>query len=525
MQRIEMAYDRMFKKSKIFDSRNKSTFGNIMGEYLGTIYDTQIRCMPVKISFPLYDNKFIIELFDIEYAYKASNKGGVIYEYEAYDSAYDKIVKKIKRMNNDIDFFKYNYDDLSCHNFSEDQVKVIDEIFTWFYISFSAGAEYWFYPCILKKEGKIYGILVDGDSNRIITGFGDPFPNILRHNPVYFQIWRYLTISYFQISDSTLPLSNIGLSEESMQEAVRACIAESVFISFGLQKTAFYSMLLNANYESTKNLGAIRYFLPYHEQESYLVEDNTLVAFSNRARITLDEGEIRKIRKILQMSSEEMPLTIYKIEDDRNKQMEWTIVGIGGEYNNEPLCTINFINGVKWECIFRNEKIVYDGIRFKMSRMGFKGNEEKCNKFNTYALTRDNASLFAELVEKLQKQKHGTMLIISSKAESEVKRLEKCGRAIGVAKINFFNNNQVVIPDELSLLLSNIDGAILINEEAECFGIGVILDGVAIEGANIGRGARYNSAYTYVCNRAENECVAVIISEDETVDILPQKNE
>lgn len=60
-----------------------------------------------------------------------------------------------------------------------------------------------------------------------------------------------------------------------------------------------------------------------------------------------------------------------------------------------------------------------------------------------------------------------------------------------------------------------------------CYSIGTILDGVA-DGiyADMARGARYNSAYTYICNKSKEgkKCVAVVISEDGMVDVLTTEN-
>ena len=76
------------------------------------------------------------------------------------------------------------------------------------------------------------------------------------------------------------------------------------------------------------------------------------------------------------------------------------------------------------------------------------------------------------------------------------------------------------------LALSAIDGAILIDTSGVCYAIGAILDGVIGKTGNIARGARYNSAITYVDYEAElkNKSVAIIVSADDTVDIYPDQS-
>ena len=53
-------------------------------------------------------------------------------------------------------------------------------------------------------------------------------------------------------------------------------------------------------------------------------------------------------------------------------------------------------------------------------------------------------------------------------------------------------------------------------------GVGIILDGVALSVGTSARGARYNSSKCYLDNRkrAGQNFVAVVVSEDESVDVL-----
>lgn len=72
-------------------------------------------------------------------------------------------------------------------------------------------------------------------------------------------------------------------------------------------------------------------------------------------------------------------------------------------------------------------------------------------------------------------------------------------------------------------MLSSIDGAVLVDPAGTCHAAGVILDGVAVNGKGTrSRGARYNSAIRYVhAAPKESECLAVVISEDGTINLVP----
>lgn len=57
-----------------------------------------------------------------------------------------------------------------------------------------------------------------------------------------------------------------------------------------------------------------------------------------------------------------------------------------------------------------------------------------------------------------------------------------------------------------------------------CYSLGVILDGLASARGTPARGARYNSALRYVetvRKQRQHRCVAVVVSEDGPVDVLP----
>src|SRR5262249_47007561 len=105
-------------------------------------------------------------------------------------------------------------------------------------------------------------------------------------------------------------------------------------------------------------------------------------------------------------------------------------------------------------------------------------------------------------------QKHGCMLVISSAAAEEAKRLDsQC------TCVDPFPLDEAVLG-----LLTSIDGSVLIDTAGNCHAIGVILDGMASPRCSPERGSRYNSAVRYVFGRSD--AMAVVKSEDGMVSVF-----
>lgn len=108
-------------------------------------------------------------------------------------------------------------------------------------------------------------------------------------------------------------------------------------------------------------------------------------------------------------------------------------------------------------------------------------------------------------------QRRGTMLVISKEAEAEAERLESQGTSV----------TPTLITPDLVKLVTSIDGAVLLDPQGLCYGVGVILDGPATPQGSPARGARYNSAIRYLS--AHPGCLIIAVSEDGPVDIFPQR--
>lgn len=108
-------------------------------------------------------------------------------------------------------------------------------------------------------------------------------------------------------------------------------------------------------------------------------------------------------------------------------------------------------------------------------------------------------------------QSKGTMLVVTTSAAQEAKRLAPQALAIEPQRID----------SALLRSLTRIDGAVLLTPDGTCHAVGVILDGIATGVGDPGRGARYNSAVRYTA-ASSAPCLIVIVSEDGMIDVHPE---
>ena len=122
----------------------------------------------------------------------------------------------------------------------------------------------------------------------------------------------------------------------------------------------------------------------------------------------------------------------------------------------------------------------------------------------------NNSGSRRNLAQKATTQPNGTILVISAGAAQEAQRLTRqCFRVVP----------RIMTPTVLRLV-TNIDGAVLIEPNGICHAIGAILDGLATEKGDSSRGSRFNSALRYV-NSSKYPVLAVVVSEDGWIDLLP----
>ncbi|UOQ98898.1 DNA integrity scanning protein DisA nucleotide-binding domain protein [Hymenobacter sp. 5317J-9] len=224
-----------------------------------------------------------------------------------------------------------------------------------------------------------------------------------------------------------------------------------------------------------------------------------------------DLTDYRAVRKLLEMTTPDVHL----LADGENV---YALGRLTGKYDaeREDLFTISFVTHYAWE-------LQHDGHVLLRSHYGLPGlPRTRLNRTSfRKALKRTFALVDHTKVERLwdvvleaSRQKHGTLLVITTEALAEADRL----------KLQCTLIEPVPLTPLITRLVTSIDGAVLLDPEGYCYSIGVILDGRASGRGDSTRGARYNSALRYV-ESSDYPCLAVVVSEDGLVDVITSEKE
>lgn len=214
---------------------------------------------------------------------------------------------------------------------------------------------------------------------------------------------------------------------------------------------------------------------------------------------------IREIRKLLEMATDELPLIV------RNGY----VIGLGRREND---CELFLFSGHQMWSYYK------DGIELLTCKEGkytliFGDKQNYIANFPADYFKPGIESHLNAILYEIQQQKHGALLIITDEAEAEVDRLCRLKRGYAISPID------LKLDDNKKLLASitSIDGAFFVDTDFFCYGVGLILDGIAVMQGLSSRGSRYNSAKCYIDNKEAEKYVSIVISEDETTDIIYNK--
>lgn len=266
-------------------------------------------------------------------------------------------------------------------------------------------------------------------------------------------------------------------------------------------------VISSLKYEGEENSGKMVIAKQYQSQiektKEYHSNLEIVIEFDTPVRI----DDYRAVRKLLEMSSAQISLLCDSYE----------IYGLGnivGDYNSnrEDLFEINFNKHYHWDLLHDNHVLMnvsYGQPNLPKSRISERKFREDIKRIFGGLNNKKIDKLWKIVIEALN-EKHGTMVVISAEAESEAERLKNQCTKI----------DPLELTPELIKIITPIDGAVLIDENAVCYAIGVILDGLASENGAPSRGARYNSAIRYV-EYVNFPCMAVVISEDLSIDLIP----
>ncbi|SHK68702.1 DNA integrity scanning protein DisA nucleotide-binding domain protein [Hymenobacter psychrotolerans] len=215
----------------------------------------------------------------------------------------------------------------------------------------------------------------------------------------------------------------------------------------------------------------------------------------------------RRIRKLLELSEDYTAL----VSDATD------VFGLGylvppEDPTHEPMFTVHFTRHYSWELTHDEQvmmKVVSNTPRLPQGRVDAENFARAVQRIFP-RLDTGTVEYLWELTQRASEQTHGTILVISEGAAQEAVRLTR--QCFRVAP-------RLMTPSVLRLV-TNIDGAVLIEPDGTCHAIGAILDGLATEKGDSSRGSRYNSALRYV-ESSRYACLAIVVSEDGLIDLLP----
>ncbi|MDM8534273.1 DNA integrity scanning protein DisA nucleotide-binding domain protein, partial [Clostridiaceae bacterium HSG29] len=219
----------------------------------------------------------------------------------------------------------------------------------------------------------------------------------------------------------------------------------------------------------------------------------------------------RLVRKLLEICNNDVSL----LSDGK---YVYGICRLIGNYNDEleDIFIIEYLDVYSWQLLYSNKKLFkvdYEKVYLPQNKITYSEFKRRANELFKNTSSEKIGKLYSVLIEAV-KQKHGTMIIISKNARSETERL----------KSQAFRVEEKEITPSIVKEITSIDGAVLIDTDCKCYGIGVILDGMASNNGNTARGARYNSAIRYVetikNKKNFSDCLAIVISEDGYVDLI-----
>lgn len=253
-------------------------------------------------------------------------------------------------------------------------------------------------------------------------------------------------------------------------------------------------------YESDQCIGRIVFL------NDVCFEENDAIEFEKK--IEFSETNYRIIRKILQIAGQEK----YVVFDRKQFKITGLVSKEGSSIANEDNFVLEFKGHMHWVLYHHDMSVIQfiDGVYHIID------DETYREQIEQYCINNSvKKEQIEKLIENVSKQKHGTLVIISSNAEKEAKRLSENNRGIKIKPINLIENETWICS------ITSIDGALMMDKDFNCYSIGTLLDGPSVRG-DISRGARYNSALSYVSWRKEEKenVIAIVISEDKMINVI-----
>lgn len=189
-----------------------------------------------------------------------------------------------------------------------------------------------------------------------------------------------------------------------------------------------------------------------------------------------------------------------------------TILGVAGNQSSPGVITADFHSrfgflrlGADPVCSFSRGR--FQGVIMQAKLVEV---EEALLEYPLDFITRN--SLFtcvASLVHRAQKERFGCTLVIDLNKEPLVLSGQHLERPLDLSQSHLH---------DLAGSLSRVDGTLHIDRRCRLFSFGCILDGPAIIGEDLGRGARYNSALRF--SSMHDNVIVVVVSADRPVSVI-----
>ena len=217
-------------------------------------------------------------------------------------------------------------------------------------------------------------------------------------------------------------------------------------------------------------------------------------------------GDHTAVRKLLETHQPG-----YSLLSDGNEVHGLGNVNLSSSVPDRSLFNITFLRHYTWELAYGLRplmRVAYGHPRLPDAAIREGAFRELCQR--TFERVKGvKADALWRLAEVATRQSHGTLLVLHERAAAEMERLRQQAAAIDPTPL-----------DEAGILaITAVDGAVLADISGTVHGFSVILDGQATTRGNPARGARYNSAVRYVA-ASEHPCIAVVVSEDGTVNLI-----
>jgi hypothetical protein len=304
---------------------------------------------------------------------------------------------------------------------------------------------------------------------------------------------------------ATDPIRGWKPATEMLRAAGWAVTAQAVAMTTGgsmdSDMFSICTALASTPYEKREILGSMLLAAPPHPG----VE--TVVALREAVPLT----DVHAARKLLQLSGAGLALLC----DGHSIYGAGTVTqGYAGPAT--PVFTLQFTHPGTWELWHQEQPLLVVSYGHpQVPTPGFPAAEMRQHLTRLFgSLGPDAHAHLCALAQAACAQPHGTTLIISAGAQQEAARLHhQC-----------FRLQPLPLTPALVPALTDIDGAILLDEQGTCHAIGVILDGrVSEQGTlvgNRGRGARYNTALRYADDERCPRSLILVRSDDGMLDFI-----